>query len=179
MVILDEYNNSSQHERDLRKEYVDQVTTLNNKITKARELLLNEDIEPVDFKMIKSEAEHKINILECKIADLKSGFIKIGEVEKIIDQAIANLCKLDKIYYKSDPHEQQEIIGSMYPEKFTFEDLQHRTVQVSDPYKVIYLINSELQGKKNGTSGDFSCLSHRVILLELCFSILKPLFSIF
>jgi hypothetical protein len=33
----------------------------------------------------------------------------------------------------------RELIGSMYAEKFTFEDLQHRTAKTSDLYSFIYL----------------------------------------
>jgi site-specific DNA recombinase len=38
----------------------------------------------------------------------------------------------------------------MYPQKFTFEDLQHRTAKAGDLYSFIYLINSELEKKKEG-----------------------------
>ena len=90
--------------------------------------------------MINSDGEQEIIILESKITDLKSGFVNVREVERILDEAIENLCRLNVIYSKSDANERREIIGSMYPEKFTFEDLQHRTALVSDPYQVIYLV---------------------------------------
>jgi hypothetical protein len=46
----------------------------------------------------------------------------------------------------------------MYAEKFTFEDLQHRTVKMSDLYSFIYLINSQLGKKKERANNKNLCL---------------------
>ena len=55
-------------------------------------------------------------------------------------------------------YEKRELIGSMYPQKFTFEYLQHRTAKSSDLYSFIYLINSELGKKKRRASDKNLCL---------------------
>ncbi|MEO7215187.1 hypothetical protein [Mucilaginibacter sp.] len=65
---------------------------------------------------------------------------------------------MDIIYSKSISSEERELIGSMYPQKFTFEELQHRTAFTSELYSCIYLINSKISGKKEGQATDFSCL---------------------
>jgi site-specific DNA recombinase len=75
-TILDAYSNCTQQVRDSRKQYIDQITLLNNKLTKARELLLNGDIDGVDYKTIKSENEHKINVLEAKLSEMGTEVIK-------------------------------------------------------------------------------------------------------
>jgi site-specific DNA recombinase len=46
----------------------------------------------------------------------------------------------------------------MYPEKFTFEDLQHRTAKVGEFYSFIWLINNELGKKKIRASDRKTCL---------------------
>jgi hypothetical protein len=38
----------------------------------------------------------------------------------------------------------------MYPEKFTFENLQHRTAKINFLLQLIYQINSMIRGKKDG-----------------------------
>jgi site-specific DNA recombinase len=165
--IMEVYHNSAQNTIKDKKNYVDQITIFNNRLTKARELLLNGDIDGNDYKTIKAEAESNINALEGKIADLSADFMKTGEVERVVDNAVDTLMKLDVIYSKSDNNDQRKIIGSIFPEKFTFENLKDRTAKVSDACKVIYLINSQLQSKKRGTKKNFSSLSHQVILLGL------------
>lgn len=44
-----------------------QVTENNNRITKAREFLLNDSIDQSDYKLIKMEAEEKIARLEASL----------------------------------------------------------------------------------------------------------------
>ncbi|WP_124562211.1 hypothetical protein [Pedobacter sp. KBW01] len=51
-----------------------------------------------------------------------------------------------------------KIIGSMFPEKFTFEELQHRTAKRSAMHQMIYLINNEIEGKKRRASDRKTCL---------------------
>ena len=133
----------------------------------ARELLLNGDIDSKDYKEIKVEAEQKIISIESKLADLNSNNFKISEVAVIVDKAVENLTKLNIIYCNSGSAEKRELIGSIFSEKFTFEDLEHRTASISDSYNVIYLINKQLQGKKKGQRPEKSVLSHRVIPLGL------------
>jgi site-specific DNA recombinase len=162
LVILDAFGNSTLNERENKKQYIDQISTLSNKLTKARELLLNGDIDGVDYKTIKSETEQKIAILEAKISDIKTNPISIQELEPIVDGAIGTLTKIDVIYWKSEPNIQRKIIGSIYPEKFTFEGLKHRTATVSDIFKITYLINKQLAINKNGTTDQNLVLSRWV-----------------
>lgn len=166
-VIMDAYSNSTQYGRESRKQYIDQITVLNNRLTKARELLLNSDIDAIDYKVIKSETELKINVLEAKLSDIGTDFIKIQELEPIVDGAINTLTKIDVIYWKSEPDIQRKIIGSVYPEKFTFEELQERTATVSEPFQITYLINKELSKNKSGTTDQNLALSRWVIPIGL------------
>lgn len=164
-VIMDVYAGSSNHGNSDKKQLIEQVTGYNNKLTKARELLLNNEIDSADYRLIKSETESKIMVFEARISEMKTDFISLSEVEKTLDKALEVLTAIDVIYCKSETDIQRRIIGSMYPEKFTFEDLQHRTTKVSESFQVIYLINKNLRGKKNGTTNRYSALSHEVIPL--------------
>lgn len=82
----------------------------------------------------------------------------LNEVEEVLDKAIEKLTKLDVIYWKSDIDIQRKIIGSMFPEKFTFEKLQARTAKVDFLYQIIYLINNQLGVKKERANENFFCL---------------------
>ncbi|MDA9555526.1 hypothetical protein N9R54_04755 [Pelobium sp.] len=46
----------------------------------------------------------------------------------------------------------------MFPEKFTFENLQHRTAKVSPLFQFIYQTNNVLRAKKNKGKLDKICL---------------------
>ena len=46
--------------------------------------------------------------------------MELSDLENILDGAIDKFTRLDMIYLNSDVSVQRKIIGSMYPEKFTF-----------------------------------------------------------
>jgi site-specific DNA recombinase len=145
--------------------FIDRITALNNKVAKARELLLNDDIDAADFRAVKVEAEREIAVLESKISDLRSNNMSVSEVEKTLDSAIGKLTSIDTMYCKSDHYAKRKLIGSIYPEKFTFEDLKIRTAKTGEIFSFIYLINKELQRQKKGTNNVLNRLSQGVIPL--------------
>lgn len=157
-VITDTYKSQNTTQLISRSELLKEINDLNSRISKARELLLNGDIDGADYKTIKSENEYKINVLEVKLAEAAATNSKAENIEPLIRRAIGKLTQLDSIYSKSTSSEKRELIGSMYPQKFTFEELQHRTALTGELYSCIYLINSELDRKKDGQATDFSCL---------------------
>ena len=148
-VIIDTYKTTNQTKEDYSR-LVKEIDDENNRVRKARELLLAGDIDGGDFKIIKSESEKKIERFEAKLSEVIQNQNAFIDIEPLVSNAIDRLTKLDLIYYKSGNSEKRELIGSMYAEKFTFEDLQHRTAQTIDLYSFIYLINSELVDKKEG-----------------------------
>ena len=75
-----------------------------------------------------------------------------------MDKAVTVLTNLDVLYQISDMNVRREIIGSIYPEKFTFEDIQHRTARVNEVASLIYQISNELTAKKEWASDDKTCL---------------------
>jgi len=52
----------------------------------------------------------------------------------------------------------EERIESMHPEKFTFENLQHRTTNVDFLLRIFYQINNTLRVKKRRVSDRKTCL---------------------
>ena len=70
------------------------------------------------------------------------------QLAPIIDKAITTFTKLNVIYCKSSTEEKRKLIGSMFPEKFTFENIKHRTAILSDTYGCIYKIIKKLDRKK-------------------------------
>ena len=161
-VIIDEYTSNDTVIKQDRKQLINQISQLDNRIVKARELLLDGDIDAGDFKIIKSDVEGKINVIESKLNDLKTGLMSVTEASKLVDTALGSLCALDTIYSESEPYDQKRLIGSIYPEKFTFEEICFRTARVSEPFGFIYLINNKLRAKKNWTADDFSLQSKGV-----------------
>jgi site-specific DNA recombinase len=81
----------------LRSELLKDINDLNSRIAKARELLLNGDIDGADYKTIKSENEYKINVLEAKMAGAATVKSKAENIEPMLRRAIGKLTKLNSI----------------------------------------------------------------------------------
>jgi site-specific DNA recombinase len=114
--------------------------------------LLSGDIDGADYKIIKSESERKIEILEARLSEVIGNQNAFIDIVPLVNKAINRLALLDTIYCQSANYAKRELIGSMYPQKFTFEDLQHRTAKSGDLYSFIYLISSTLEKKKRRAS---------------------------
>lgn len=147
-VVCDLYKDGKQFEQDEKKNLISQITDNNNRITKARELLLNDSIDQADYKLIKSEAEEKIMRLEAKLTDCTSRSGASVDIDALIYKAIENLKKLDLLYLNADIEGQRFIVGSMFPEKWTYSETGHRTTIVNEAALLIYQINSKLGNKK-------------------------------
>ncbi|XHR95522.1 recombinase family protein [Mucilaginibacter sp. UC70_90] len=158
IAIMDAYIDATKGETQNKTNYIVEITELSNRITKARELLLTGDLDGSDYKTIKTESEHRITVLEAKLAEAPVTAISLAEVERLLDKAITKLTQIDVIYSNFDTYVQREVIGSMYPEKFTFENLQHRTAKVDFLFQLIYQINSTLRSKKRWASDRKTCL---------------------
>lgn len=151
-VIVSAYHLNDGGQMDTKSDLVKEMKSLNERLTRSRDLLLDGVIESNEYKAIKAETEQKVEVLELKLAVLAAERKdnRIIHIEPLVRGAILNLTRLQTIYLQSDSYEKKELIGSMYPEKFTLEQLEHRTAPVGEFYNCIYQINSKLKGKKNG-----------------------------
>lgn len=164
MVISNHYKSMSAQQQSGSKQIVDEINRVNTRLSKARELLLDEGIDRADYHVIKKECEEKIRPLEAKLTEVKSHAVTIN-VDDLLDQAFGNLSRVDLLYSEADVTKKREVIGSIYNEKLTFDGFEYRTAQTNEAARIIYQINNELREKKYGKAVNISMLSHMVIPL--------------
>ena len=160
MVILDAYKSQLQGEKNDKKLLLREINEQNTRLAKARELLLTEAIDAADYKAIKSECERKISFLEAKLSSCSTNQ---ENIDSLLDKAIYNLSHLDERYQNETVQGKRNIIGSIFPEKLQFENNGYRTTKLNEAVELIYNIDKAFRENKNGTSGDFTNLSHEVI----------------
>lgn len=162
-VLLEKYKEQTTGDNGIKKQLINQITDQSNKMTKARELLLSGDIDPSDYKTIKGECEKKITVLEAELSDVSANQLTLSNMDKLLDEAMTVLKGLDSFYdFFKDINKKRDFIGSMFPEKFTFDGLQHRTAHINEALDAMYLCNSELEGTKKGKDLDYKMLSLKV-----------------
>ena len=80
----------------------------------------------------------------------------------LLDAGMDNLLKLDYIYQDGEIEKKREVIGSMYPEKLTFDGERLRTTRINEAARIIYTLDKALEEKENRTSDNFINLSGQV-----------------
>ncbi|MDB5008854.1 MAG: site-specific recombinase, invertase Pin [Mucilaginibacter sp.] len=137
MVIKDIFNQQTGSVSYRRKELLKQIQVENDRLSKARKLLLDDAIDSADYKVIKGECESKPLSLEAKL----TGYSKAAyNLNLCIDKAILNLSRLNAIYM---PHHKlgvkRNVISSIYPEKLCFDGTAYPTIKLRGPYSLILL----------------------------------------
>ncbi|HUX84023.1 MAG TPA: hypothetical protein VMV20_02235 [Chitinophagaceae bacterium] len=84
-----------------------------------------------------------------------------------LDQAMSNLSRLDTLYEQGTVALKRQIIGSIYPEKLTFDGNQYRTNRLNEAVRLIYTMDKGFSEIKNRKSNKKMCFSGKVPLSGL------------
>ncbi len=166
-TIADAYHNQVGNILDEKKLYINQINDQNKKIDKARELLLNSEIDAVDFRTIKIEANEKIVRLESRLGEINNKNNDILDIRSIAEQALTNLKSLDIFFDNADVEGKRYLISCIFPEKIVYDGDRHRTTFVNELASHIYLKNKELEAKKNGPKSSKKTLDQQGWLMGL------------
>lgn len=166
-VILDVYHQVYVGKQGQKKELLQQINEQNSRLAKARELLLVDALDAVDYKAIKVECERKINLLEAKLASTTTPQQQEDDIEKYLDKALYNLAYIDTRYQEADIKSKRQILGSIFVEKLQFSENGYRTTKVNEAVTMICTLEAALKGCKKGQTSDFASLSKEVIPLGL------------
>ncbi len=79
-----------------------------------RELMLNNDIEPSDYRVIKEQCKEKITRLEGQLNHMTAQNAVILDIKPIAQQAFENLEHLDKLYEKAGVEGKRYLVGCCF-----------------------------------------------------------------
>lgn len=118
ITLSEAWYDQTKHLQDDSKQLRLKIRESEEKISYIRDLLSSKQIEPADFREMKTEYSNKLEILEAKLSTSNHDKININD---LLDKGINNLLKFDCIYETGDIEKTREVISSMYPEKMTFD----------------------------------------------------------
>jgi len=144
---------------DDRKSLLRQIKEQEARISYIRELLSTQQLDPIDFREMKTEYTGKLEKLEARLAIRDHCQ---DDIPGLLDVGINNLLKLDYIYGEGEIERKRIVISSMYPEKLTFDGDRLRTNRVNEAARIIYTLDQGLGQNKKGQSGNISTLSSQV-----------------
>ena len=136
-----------------------QIKELEEKLSYIRELLFSRQLEPADFRDMKTEYTTRLEKLEAKLSANNHDKVDFNDLLK---KGVNNLLKLDFIYANRDTENKRKIISSMYPEKMTCDGFSVRTIRINELASLIYSMDVSFSKNKNRTNQNNSSLSCQV-----------------
>ena len=159
-TINEAYNDQTKHLKTDRTQILSQLDGLNTRLKNAREMVADQKLDLEDFRELKSECTTKINQLEAKL----SGFSKKeNNIDGLLNKAVSNLSAIDVLYEEGTITEWRQIIGSIFPEKLTFDGFSYRTTRINEAVRLIFSLDRGFNEMKNRKNNDISCLSGWVV----------------
>ena len=157
ITLSEAWYDQTNHLQDASKQFQLQIKELEEKLSYIRELLSSRQLEPADFRDMKTEYTTKLEKLEAKLSANNHDKVDFNDLLK---KGVNNLLKLDFIYENGDTEKKREIISSMYPEKMTFDGFSVRTIRINEVARLIYSMDvgfSENKNKTNRNNSNLSC----------------------
>ena len=170
ITIREAYNEQTKLQFSDRKKILTQLEEINTRLKNARTLLADHKIEAEDFRELKTESTARINELEAKLTGFSQ---QENKIDDLLYKAVYNLSHLDVYWEKGTVAERRQIVGSIFPEKLTFDGFTYRTARVNEATRPIYSMDAGFKEMKNGKDNDISRLSGWVVPTGLLF-IFKP-----
>lgn len=130
-VIMDATFDDNQNFDQERKRIISEISDQNNMLTKMRAMLLSEDIDLQDYKIMGSNCHKNIVAREADLKELKENTSETSDTEQIIEEALRKLLILSELYEEFDISEKRHLIGSIYDEKWTIENNKDRTGKIN------------------------------------------------
>ena len=159
-ALKESYYEKNKGQQSEQRQLLSQIEELNTRLKNARELVADQKIDPDDYRELKLDCTNKITILEGKIAGCSH---TERSIDGLLQKAMGNLCALDKLYEEASVGQKRQIIGSIYPEKLTFDGFQYRTTRLNEAIRLIYTLDKGFEEIKKQKDNNNVCLSGWVV----------------
>jgi len=146
--IVDAYNDQVAENKRYVFQIREKIAESNQKIERARELMLDGEITPAEHRKVKEEVGSTVVSLESHLRSLNVQKSTPNQVKNLAEKAVRLLCELDKLFEICSIEAKRLLIGTFFPEKLTFSEGRCRTLKVNRVAELIYLKNKELRAKK-------------------------------
>lgn len=147
-LIVEAYNEQTKGSKNEKKQIVAQLKDYEKRLSHARDLLAIRKIDADDYRDMKSDYGSMIIKLEVKLGSLNN---EDDDIEELLTKGIDRLLNLRMLFDTGKLEDTRGLIGSIYPENFSFEENEFRTSRINEAVNLIYLINKEIDNHKKRT----------------------------
>ena len=143
----------------LGPKHYEKLTGLKDKLTRIQDLFIDGELSKEEYQQAKQRCQVLIEELEEKE-------IKLGKKKEIFDTFKKGLTKIqtiEKQYSKGSLDQKRKLIGSIFPQKFEFENKKIRTADLNPILLKISSVHGGLQRSKRKGQTKKNDLSSMVI----------------
>ncbi|WP_082564265.1 recombinase family protein [Flavobacterium sp. Root420] len=156
ILIMEAYKEQTKERQNEKTRLLNQIKDYENRLSKARDMLMTNQIDALDYREIKSDYGDTLARLQAKYSGLNTDH---ENIEILLNKGIENLLRIHSIYDNSQFVECRDLIGSIFPENLIFDGIGFRTTRVNEAVQLMYLINKQLDQNKKETNQNISNLS--------------------
>ena len=150
---------SETNKTDQKEKLLVEIEKSKSRITNARRLMLDKEIDASEYREIKNEYEEEIGKLERKIEEISTMDSDLLEQVNFCCDLVTNL---PKYFMEADLQAKQQILGSILAEKLVFDDNSYRTIPYRKVIERICRPGKGFSGPENKESSENSELSNVV-----------------
>jgi DNA invertase Pin-like site-specific DNA recombinase len=130
----------------LSPKHYQEVNSTEHKLIKLQDLYLDGEFNSDEYQSAKQRYQKRLNELKAKEVVLKES----NNVLSIYKNGLKKLENFDKQFIDSDIDHKRKLLGSIFPEKFQFENNEVRTEDINPLLLKISSINKGLKENKKG-----------------------------
>ncbi len=156
-MIENRFKEQTKSKRLSPKHYQD-MSSIEQKLVKLQDLYLDGEFDRHEYKDAKSRYSQKLNALKEK----QENWNNATDVLSIYKNGLKKLENFDKQFTNSDIEHKRKLLGSIFPEKFQFENQGVRTEDINPLLLKIASVNKGLSENKKGDKSKNNDLSHLV-----------------
>ena len=151
-------NNNTSGKAELEK-VNKEIAKQHQRISNARSLMLDGEIDATEFKSMRIQIEEKITQLTCELNNISASMHNIGSKLAEATDLISNL---GKHYIHSETAVKRQIVSSVFPSGLVYGEKKVRTLELNKVMSRILSIDKAFGGSKKRKHTNFGMLSLRV-----------------
>ncbi len=132
----------------LGPKHYEKVNQIEVKMLRLQDLYIDGGIEKNDYELAKKRYQ---NIYD-ELKELEIEAVDDKEVLELYKKALNKIENIENQYIKYDIEGKRQLLGSIFPKKFRFENKKVRTADVNPFFLKIASVNAASRGKKKGTN---------------------------
>ena len=159
-IVQDKLKDRKKNIKSESDKKVRELEKQKTRLSNARTLMLDGEIDAADYRSIKEEVEKKIMELQSELESINGD---TRDFELKVKQCLSILSNISEFYASHDTVTKRRIVSSIFPEKLIFDEKKSRTLQVNPVVGLICSLDKGFGWRENEKHTDFGVLSRKVI----------------